>query len=394
MFLNDETGSLVDINGMDPVAGEWSHQAFVPAPLPDRMPPLASETYLRIADARASIAALDSTARQLPNPTLLRRPTLQVEAQSTSALEGTYAPLSDVLTADEDPAPGSNMKEILNYIAMANHAFYSVQDGRPLSSALLCELQEILVRGTKDEGPETGRIREAQVVVGRRKDAEPGGLPVHAARFVPSPPGERLKADVRQLMDWMNADWAGSVDPIAAAAMTHYQFETLHPFHDGNGRIGRLLIVLHMYLHQVLSEPTLTVSPWFEARRTDYYDHLLAVSCAGDWDSYIRFFASGIRESAEKTRAQMLALVEAQNELKELVRASPLRADTAHLLVDYAVGHTSFTVRNVERDLGVSYGRANKLVQQLVELGLLRELRARSATRRFYAPRVMQVLVQ
>ena len=392
MFVNSEMGSLVPISDTDPVHGPWTHRAFVPAPLPDHTPALEPETYLHVGDARAALAALDSTARHLPNPTLLRRPTLQREAQSTSALEGTYAPLSDVLTADEDQPARSNMREILNYVGTANYAFESIQEGRPLTPSLLASLQDMLVRGTKDEGPETGLVRQSQVAVGRRPDATPGELPVHAARFIPSPPGPDLQANVQALTDWIRADRRREIDPVVAAAMAHYEFETLHPFHDGNGRIGRLLIVVQLHLHQVLSEPTLTVSPWFEARRTDYYDALLRVSTHGDWNSYVRFFATGIKESADLTHRQMLALVKVQSHLKDVVRDSPLRADTAHQLIDIAVARVSFSVRQAERELGVSYGRANKLVQQLVDLGVIDELPARSHARRFYAPDVLRVL--
>jgi Fic family protein len=395
MFGNNKTGSLVAIDGSDPQRGPWRHQAFVPDQLGEAAPPLAPKTYLEIANARAALAALDSTARQLPNPQLLRRPTLQREAQSTSALEGTYAPLSEVLTADDDAAPpGSNLREVLNYVITANHAFQSVAEGRPLTTPLLTELQATLVRGTPAEGRHSGQVRDIQVVIGRRRDVDVSELPVHAARFIPSPPGEDLRANVRALLDWFDADHSQEIDPVVGAAMAHYQFETLHPFHDGNGRIGRLLIVLQLYRHGVLSEPTLTVSPWFEARRTDYYDRLLAVSTQGDWDSYIRFFSMGLRESADLTRRQMLALVAAQNELKDVLRASALRADTAHLLVDYAIANTSFTVRQVQRDLSISYGRANKLVGQLVDLGILEALKGVEYNRRFFAPRVLQVILE
>lgn len=393
MFVNPSMGALVPISDTDPVHGEWRHFAFVPAPLPHVSPSLEPATYLRIADARAALAALDSTARRLPNPTLLRRPTLQREAQSTSALEGTYEPLGDVLTADDETAPlGSGMREVLNYVVMASHAFAAVDEGRPLSPSFLAGLQQLLVRGTKDEGRETGRIRETQVAVGRRAEAPRGLPPAHAARFIPSPPGRDLQAGVQELTDWMRTGHDDAIDPVVAAAMAHYQFETLHPFHDGNGRIGRLLIVLQFFLHGVLSEPTLTVSPWFESRRFEYYDRLLHVSTHGDWDGYVRFFATGIKESAELTHRQMLALVEVQGNLKDVIRDSSLRADTAHSLVDMAVSRISFSVRQVEKELGISYGRANKLVRQLVELGVLEPLPVRSASRRFAAPRVLRVM--
>jgi Fic family protein len=357
------------------------------------MPELSPSTYLAVSDARAALAAFDSTARRLPNPTLLRMPTLRREAQSTSALEGTYAPLSQVFTADDDEPATAELVEILNYVRMANAGFARTAEGWPLSLAMLSELQGILMARTPLED-ESGRLRGGQVVIGRRADVGAAQFPVEQARFVPSPPGMALETGVRDLVDWMRTDHTGAIDPVVAAAMSHYQFETLHPFRDGNGRIGRFLIVLHLQSTRVLAEPTLTVSPWFEARRNEYYDQLLGVSTRGEWDSYVRFFAEGLRQAADSTHREMVALVEVQSELKDAVRASPLRADSAHALVDLAVANPTFTVRKVEAELGVSYGRANKLVGQLVDLGVLDVVDPDAYKRRFYAPRVLEVLTR
>ena len=134
------------------------------------------------------------------------------------------------------------------------------------------------------------------------------------------------------------------------------------------------------------------MSPWFEARRTSYYDALLKVSTSNDWDRFVQFFAEGIRASADITRHAMVALVEVQSELKDAVRDSRLRADSAHALLDIAVANPTFTVRQAEQKLGLSYGRVNKLVSQLVELGILAVVDADAYKRRFFAPRVLEVL--
>lgn len=391
MFVNEHSGRLVDIVGADPSAGEWRHKAFVPAPLPDEMPDLSTPTFLAVSASRAALAALDSTASQLPDPTLLRLPTLRREAQSTSALEGTYAPLAQVLTADDEEPISAELVEILNYVRMANHGFQWVAEGRPISTTLLEDLQGLLMRGTP-LAAESGHIRDTQVVIGRRSDTQPDMLPIHAARFIPPPSGDHLITGLQDLVGWMRRDHTTTIDPVVAAAMSHYQLETLHPFRDGNGRLGRLLIILHLHAGGVLTEPTLTVSPWFEARRSEYYDRLLAVSTNGAWDDYVRFFSIGLRDSADATRHQMLELVNVQSELKDVIRASSLRADSAQALVDFAVANPSFTVRNVEAILGISYGRANKLVNQLMGLGVLDVVDASAYKRRFFAPRVMKVL--
>ncbi len=393
MFGKGSPGSLVPIAGTDPVQGAWTHRAFVPDPLGTEMPRLEAVTYLAVANARAALAALDSTARQLPNPTLLRLPTLRREAQSTSALEGTYAPLSDVLTADEDAPATAELIEVLNYVRMATVGFEAIAAGRSLSVPLLGDLQGILMRGTPLHSV-SGHVRDGQVVIGRREGAGVLEFPVRSARFVPAPAGVALETGVRDLVDWIRADHSGQIDPVVAAAMSHYQFETLHPFRDGNGRLGRYLVVLHLQLCGILSEPTLTVSPWFEARRATYYDRLLEVSTEGKWDAFVRFFAEGLRAAADQTRRQMIALVGVQAELKERVRASALRADSAHALVDFAVANPSFTVRKVESALNLSYGRANSLVAQLVDLDVLRPLDPDAYKRRFFAPRVLSVLTE
>ena len=392
-FADGALGTLVPIGGTDPTYGAWTHYAFVPHPLPTTSPTLGGATYRAVADARAALAALDSTARRLPEPRLFRRPSLQAEAQSTSALEGTYAPLSEVLTADRDRPPNQDLREILNYVAMAEHAFRWVEDGRPPTVGLLGDLQAMLVRGTVHDDATAGAVREHQVVIGRRQDARPDEIPIRKARFVPPPPGLDLQAGLQALLTWMD-EAHPDFDPVVAAALAHYQFESLHPFADGNGRLGRLVIVLHLLQREVLLEPTLTVSPWFEARRSEYYDYLLGVSTAGDWDTYVGFFARGLEASARETHARMIALVDVQEAMKEAVRRSSLRADTAHLLVDFALAHVSFTVRDVERELPIAYARANILVSQLVELGLLAPLDDSGGARRFYAPQVYDVLVR
>lgn len=394
LFVDGKTGDLIEISGSDPRRGAWRHVAFRPWPLPSASPSLTGTAYRAVADARAALAALDSTSRRLPDPTLLRIPTLRREAQATASLEGTYAPLADVYAADPDAEQSPEMREILNYLTMADHAFRAVAGGRSLTVPLLEDLQHLLVAGTGLEGRSSGRVRDVQVVIGVRTDASPTDHAIHSARFVPPPPGGDLVADLRSLVAWMTTDHRGGIDPVVVAAMSHYQFETLHPFHDGNGRIGRLLVTLQLHISGVLREPTLTISPWFEARRAEYYERLLAVSAAGDWDGWVTFFAEGLRASADATLEQMLDLVEVQTRLKDVVRDSTLRAETALDLVDVAVAHPIFSVRRAAAEIGVSIGRANTLVNQLVELGVLARRGADTYDRRFCAPDVLEVLLR
>jgi Fic family protein len=167
--------------------------------------------------------------------------------------------------ADEDDPGSAVLREILSSVRMANHGLAWVGERRPISTAFLCELNALLMLGMP-LAETFGHLREAQVAIGRHADADASGFPIHGARLVPAPPGPPLEMGVQDLVGWLRADHAGRIDPVVATAMAHHQFETLHPFRDGNGRLGRLLVVLHLQRTGVLQEPTLTVSPWFDRR--------------------------------------------------------------------------------------------------------------------------------
>jgi Fic family protein len=168
----------------------------------------------------------------------------------------------------------------------------------------------------------------------------------------------------------------------------------LHPFVDGNEGLGRLLIVRYLLQQKVPTDPTLNIALWLERHRTKYMDLLLGVSTSNDWDSYVRFFAEGIEKSARLTQLQVEALIETQAELKQMIHAAGIRAETARILIDFAIGNPAFTVPQVQQALAVSYPRANKLVGQLVEIGVLDLLDQGAYRRRFFAPLVHQRMSQ
>ena len=387
-------GTLVPISGSRPGGGAWEHWAFLPNPLADDSPELSGRAYRHVGDARAALAALDSTAQRLPNPRLFRSSALRLEAQSTAALEGTYEPLARVLAADSDDLQDPSLREVLNYVIVAETAFGWAEERRGWGSSSLANLHGMLMRGTPSEREHSGQVRPVQVVIGRREGVPPGEIPIKAARYVPPPPGADLEARLRDLTVWMQADHDDRIDPVVAAAMGHYEFEALHPFHDGNGRLGRLLIVLQLYASGVLTEPTLSVSTWFEARRQEYYDALLAVSTDGDWSTWVEFFAQGLADSADAARRRMLTLAGVQAELKESLQSTPIRTGNARLLVDFAVGQPTFTVAQAARALGIGKAGAKKLIDSLVTHDILAPYDERVYGRRFHAPRVLDVLLE
>jgi Fic family protein len=384
-FAGSPIGSLIPISGTDGRTGEtYDHFAFAAEPL-DGPPELTTETWNRVTAASRALGRLQHGARLVTNPGLLRRPTLRREAQSTSALEGTYAPLDEVLAADiiATENRSSALSEVMNFVTAAERGFDWVDEGRAITSGLLCELHRILVRGTPADNEEAGRIRRLQVVIGSRSGS------VYDSRFIPMPEGPQLVAGVGDLIDWM-ATGHTSIDPIVAAAMSHYQFETLHPFNDGNGRIGRLLIVLQLVKDGVLEQGLLSVSPWFEQRRDEYQELLAEVSASGDWSPWVGFFAQGIEASAIDTARRIERLMDLQLEFHESIRTANFRG-LIRDVADILIGTPYVTIPNLRDQTGATYQAANVVVQRLMSLGILEQVPS-TGTMVFRAPAVLRIL--
>jgi Fic family protein len=379
-------GSLVPISGTDGRTGDpYEYYAYLAEPLPETVE-LTSATWTTVARAEAELARLDQAARQIPEPALLRRPALRREAQSTSALEGTYAPLEDVLGSDvEDRAQLSlEVREILNYVVAAEEAFSWIAE-RPVTTSLIENLQGILVQGTPGEYSDAGRVRDRHVFIG------PRDAPIADARFVPAPFGDQLRAGVDDWIRWVNQS-RDDMSPVVQAALGHYQFETLHPFSDGNGRIGRLLIVLQLMQLNVLRHPILVVSPWFEARRSEYQDALLQLSVAGHWSDWVQFFAAGVASAATTTHARVDVLISWQEETLARVRAERI-SGLAERVAGDLIGAPVLRAGQVARRHGVSHQGAMNALRRLSELGILVE-RTRNGTITFTADRVVALLSQ
>lgn len=356
-------GRVVPVVGPDPATHEIvTGHAFLPDPLPRDLT-LSTETWTIVNRATASLARLDGAARLIPAPALLRRPALRREAQSTSALEGTYAPFTEVLAADrDDPASMSaELREVLNFELVAELAFAWPED-RPLTLGMLSELQRALVRGTAGELSDAGGLRDRIVVIGTP------GSSFAEARFVPPPPGDQLRAGVESLLAWI----AGppSLPTVIQAAMGHYQFECLHPYSDGNGRIGRLLVIVQLLRGALIREPLLVVSPWFEQRRERYQQALLELSCDGDWDAWIAFFAQGVAAAAAESQQKVERLVALQAQLRSVVQAAGKRGSAERLAADL-VGQPFITAPGTAKRYGLSGQGATNAIRTLIDLEIL-----------------------
>ena len=338
-------GQLVPIVGPDPATQEIVEgQAFLPDPLPIDIT-LSTPTWTTVNNATASLARLDGAAGRIPNPSLLRRPALRREAQSTSALEGTYAPFAEVLAADREDQLNmtAELREVLNFEATAELAF-SWPESRPITLSMLGDLQRTLVHETAGDLSDAGGLRDRIVVIGAR------GRTLDDARFVPPPPGDQLRAGVENLLQWLEDP--PDLPTVVLAAIAHYQFECLHPYSDGNGRLGRLLVIVQLLRGAVIREPLLVVSPWFEQRRDQYQDALLELSCDGNWDAWINFFAQGVAASAAESQRKVERLGELQDELRSRVQGAGKRGVSERLAADL-VGMPYVTRADVAERHGV-----------------------------------------
>lgn len=385
-------GSVVPITGHDPRFGEsYEAEAFVPADLPDRVD-LPGSVWMAVSEANAELGRLDAAASLIPNSQLVTRVATRREAIGTSALEGTYAELTELFAAEVLPfeeqraevAP--NLREVMNYARAADAAYGWIGE-RPITLGMLAALQAEIVRGTEGDGPEAGSIRESQVFIGARH------RPVSEARFIPPPPGDRLRAMCERWVDWLSAtEPVGQIQLIARVAMAHYQFETLHPFTDGNGRVGRLVAVLQLMREGALRSPVLSVSPWLKDRADEYRDHLLAVSTTGDWAPWIAFFARAVGAEAVSGHERIMRLLQLRKELGETVRAALPRARLAVEIADDLIAYPMLSVSDAQRRYGRSNQANRNAIGALLDLGILEPYGDARYDRLYWNRRVFRII--
>lgn len=383
-FHEASMGSLVRVTGHDSfLHRDYDHFAFVPDALPFELA-LSQATYKAATEASLALGRLDFAVRRLPNPRLLVRPALRREAQSTSALEGTYATLDEVLEADfvDEANLRAEVREVMNYVRAAERALELIEV-KPICVTMLCELQEILVRGTRGDTFDRGRLRQGQVYIGERRKG------IEASRFVPPPPGDVLVEGVSDWEKWVNAE--DDIPLVVKVALTHYQFETLHPFSDGNGRLGRLVATLQLIVNGALTYPVLNLSPWLEERKDEYKDHLLTVSKTGALDDWVTFFCAAISAQAEDGVNRIEDLLTFREELAQKLAAAKVRG-VALQIADSLWGYPVITPSAAATNHGVTYPPANSAIGKLVELGVLREVTGRTYGRVFICDEVMDIM--
>lgn len=385
-------GSVVSISVHDGRFREdYESEAFIPDDLPDKIA-LPGSVWMTVSNAAAELGRLDAAACLVPRPQLVARIATRREAIGTSALEGTFADLTELFEAelrpeDElDTSVAPNVREIMNYARAADTAFNWIGE-RPITLGNIAALQAQIVRGTPSDGPEAGAIRTTQVFIGakHRRVAE--------ARFVPAPPGDRLRSMSERWVEWLTSPAPREhIHLISRLAMAHYQFETLHPFTDGNGRLGRLVAVLQLLREGALRSPVLAISPWLEERSDEYKDHLLAVSETGDWAPWVEFFAHAVASEARSGHDRIMRLLALRDEIGDLVRTSRPRARLAVEIASDLIAFPILSVAESTRRSGRSNQANRDAIATLIELGVIEPYGNNLYDRMFWSPRVFQVI--
>jgi Fic family protein len=352
------------------------YEAFIPAPLPPDPPIVTDSLEPLLSEAAMAVGRLDGAASALLNPDLFVAMYVRREAVLSSQIEGTQSTLEDLLTYELEETtrdPLADVQEVVNYVAAMNHGLKRVAD-LPPSGRLIREIHEVLLRGGRGAERSPGSFRTTQNWIG------PGGVPLSRASFVPPPVHEMLRA-FSDLERFLNTE--RKLPVLIHCGIAHAQFETIHPFLDGNGRVGRLLITFVLVYRDVLTRPLLYLSHYLKERRAEYYDRLMAVRNDGDWEGWLRFFLRGVRDTAQEAVASIQAINSMREEHHRLIRAGGFGGRAGQLL-DLLFLRPIINVSFVEQELGISFNTASRVVQQLQSLQILEEATTSRRNRRFH----------
>jgi Fic family protein len=377
-FKNSPSGRLVQTRN--------DYYAYIPNPLPTTIAPLDSKLLRLATDAERTLGKLGGIGYLVPNPDFLVIPYTRLEAVASSKIEGTQTSLSELFyyeAADNKPHATDDVVEVKNYVIALNHGLQRLKT-LPLSLRLVRELHEHLMTkvrgGTPDKTP--GEFRRSQNWIG------PPGCNLNNARFVPPPPDELMKT----LGDWENfLHQRESLPLLIQCALMHYQFETIHPFLDGNGRVGRLLITLFLCEREALPYPLLYLSAYFEQFRSEYYDLLLAVSREGHWERWLEFFLTGVIVQSNHAIESARRIINQREEYRQMLQKDKASASVLALL-DFVFVNPYLSIRQAAKRVGISYPTAQSAIQQLQKLNVLEEVTNKPRNRLYVARQLLELL--
>ena len=369
-------------------SGEAAYFSFVPSTLP---PSPALELDSRILElliaANRSLALLDGLSSRIPNVNLFISMYVRKEALMSSQIEGTQATLEDILDPFIDSNTNRNVADVVNYIKATEFAIKHLKD-LPLCNRLIRETHAVLMEGVRGQEKTPGEFRRSQNWIGGY------GSTLKDARYIPPAPEDMTEA-MGMLEYYMNSDrdeQFNDLDALIHAALIHYQFETIHPFLDGNGRIGRLLVTLFLMEKHVLTAPVLYISYYLKQNRIEYYDRMMYVREEGDYEQWVRFFLTAIRVSADDAIQAIDKLAALREKNVAMIRSLGRSANTALKLLSYIEMSPIIDIRKTAADLGVSFNTISDAVKRLCELGLLRQTSAAQRNRTFAYEAYLEIL--
>jgi Fic family protein len=362
------TGRLVAVS-----MGTQQDWAFIPNPLPRKWN-IGLDLWPLLAQAREALARLDGIGQTLPDSNLLLRPLQSREAIRSSSLEGTYASAEELLLFELDPSEpqaaserSNDWLEVHNYAAALRHGA-ELLNTLPLSLRLIREMHSVLLHGVRGRDRAPGEFRRNQVHIGADR------------RYVPPPPNE-IDSCLGDFERFLNE--ADDIDPLIRTYLAHYQFEAIHPFIDGNGRVGRALLSLTAFKWSGLSHPWLYVSPFFDRHKDEYIDALFAVSTDGDWTRWLTLSLNATIAASHDSISRCDRLVRLRNEYHDKARSGA----RSHLLIEGLFSNPIVRITDVARRLEVTYPTAKADVEKLVEVGILAELKT-ARPKAFYSPAI------
>jgi Fic family protein len=375
-------------------AGRWVRQqagpegfsAFIPAPLPP-VPPLEFTPELQHLSEAAgrALGRLEGVSASV-EPDRLLYVYVRKEAVLSSAIEGTQSTLSDLLRFEAEEAPGTpvdEVREVSRYVEALQYGISRIRSGRlPLSLRLIREIHKVLMKGGRGSGQAPGEFRRTQNWVGGTR---PGN-----ARYVPPPPHEMLAA-LHNLERFLH-DRDGVTPPVIKAGLAHAQFETIHPFLDGNGRVGRLLVSLMLVVDGVLSQPFLYLSLYLREHRADYYDALQRIRTHGDWEGWLRFYLIGVEAVANQAADTVTSLVTLFQEDRNRVQGLGRAARTALLVYDVLQRRVVVSITGAAREAGVTWPTSRAALERLAALGITAESTGRQRDRLYTYTRQLEIL--
>ena len=358
--MNNRAGAFVSN-----LTGEMAYQSFRPAPLPPNPPiALSGELVAKLVEANKKLAALDGLSARIPNMDLFVSMYVRKEALLSLQIEGTQCTLDDILNPLMEENANRNVSDVVNYIKATEFALNRLHS-LPLCNRLIKETHAVLMEGVRGQEKSPGEFRYSQNWIGGQ------GSTIRNARYIPPNP-EDMQTAMSDLEKYMNGD--DSLDPLIQAALIHYQFETTHPFLDGNGRVGRLLITLFLMEKGILSRPALYISYFLKMNRIEYYDRMTQVRKTGDYEQWVMFFLQALSDSAGDAIQTIDALTVLHNQSVAKLGAFSKRQQTNLLkLFAYIETNPIIDIQKTAAALGLSYNTVSKMVTILVDEGILRQ---------------------